>query len=56
MNLVGGCVAQVDYDSELLIDADYTLLQRLERFVYIGDDRHIAARYCQGRFIDEPKI
>lgn len=41
-------------DSELLIDADYSLLQRLERFVYIGDDRHIAARYCQGRLIEDP--
>ena len=43
-------------DSELLIDADYSLLQRLERFVYIGDDRHIVARYCQGRPIAEPKV
>lgn len=42
-------------DSELLIDPDYSLLQRLERFVYIGDDRHIAARYCQGRLISEPQ-
>jgi guanine deaminase len=41
-------------DSELLIDDDYSLLQRLERFVYIGDDRHITARYCQGRLIDDP--
>ena len=43
-------------DADLLIDADYTLLQRLERFVYIGDDRHIAARYCQGRPIPDPLI
>ena len=42
-------------DSELLIDTGYSLLQRLERYVYIGDDRHIAARYCQGRLIEEPK-
>ena len=41
-------------DSELLIDDGYSLLQRLERFVYIGDDRHITARYCQGRLIDDP--
>jgi len=41
-------------DSELLIDANYSLVQRLERFVYIGDDRHIVARYCQGHFIDDP--
>jgi guanine deaminase len=43
-------------DSELQIDTDYSLLERLERFVYIGDDRQIAARYCQGRLIDEPEI
>lgn len=42
-------------DSELNHD-NYSLLQRLERFVYLGDDRHIAARYCQGRFIPEPSI
>ncbi|MBR1681900.1 MAG: amidohydrolase family protein [Bacteroidaceae bacterium] len=41
-------------DSPLVIDDSYTLLQRLERFVYIGDDRHIAARYCQGRLIPDP--
>ena len=41
-------------DSELQIDAGYSLLQRLERFVYIGDDRHIVARYCQGRLVPEP--
>ena len=41
-------------DSPLRIDPDYTLLQRLECFVYIGDDRHIAARYCQGHLIPEP--
>ena len=41
-------------DSDLLIDDGYTLLQRLERFVYVGDDRHIVARYCQGRLIPDP--
>ena len=43
-------------DSDLVIDTGYSLLQRLERFVYIGDDRHIVARYCQGHLIEEPKI
>ena len=43
-------------DSQLLVDDDYTLLQRLERFIYTGDDRHIAARYCRGRLIPEPEI
>ena len=42
-------------DSELIIDDGYSLLERLERFVYIGDDRHIVARYCQGRMIPEPQ-
>lgn len=41
-------------DSDLLVDDGYTLLQRLERFVYVGDDRHIVARYCQGRLIPDP--
>jgi len=41
-------------DSELMIDTDYTLPERLERFVYIGDDRHIVGRYCQGRLVGEP--
>ena len=43
-------------DSSLLIDSSYTLPERLERFIYIGDDRHIAARYCQGQLIAEPAI
>lgn len=30
------------------------LLERLERFVYVGDDRHIVARYCQGSLIPDP--
>ena len=40
-------------DSELAIDPTYTLLERLERFVNLGDDRHICTRYCGGREIKE---
>lgn len=29
----------------------YTLQQRIERFIYLGDDRQITARYCQGKEI-----
>ena len=29
----------------------YDLKQRLERFVYLGDDRHITHRFCQGKEI-----
>lgn len=34
----------------------YTLLQRLERFIYLGDDRQITHRFCQGRDLPEPKV
>ena len=30
----------------------YNLKQRLERFVYLGDDRHITHRFCQGKEIE----
>lgn len=42
-------------DSELNHD-DYSLLERLERFIYIGDDRHILHRYVCGKKIDEPNF
>ena len=42
-------------DHELNHD-NYSLLHRLERFVYIGDDRHITHRFCRGRKIAEPKV
>ncbi|MFR9070367.1 MAG: amidohydrolase family protein [Paraclostridium sp.] len=40
-------------DSELNHD-NYNLIERLERFIYIGDDRHILHRYVRGNKIDEP--
>lgn len=40
-------------DSELNYD-NYTLEQRLERFIYIGDDRNILERYVRGKIIKEP--
>ena len=36
-------------------DRHYTILQRLERCVYLADDRHIVRRYCQGREIPSPQ-
>ncbi len=49
------------FDALVIDDKDlnhdnYSLLHRLERFIYLGDDRHIAHRFCQGREIAEPKI
>ena len=40
-------------DSSLNHD-NYPLLHRLERFIYIGDDRHIVHRFCRGKEIDRP--
>lgn len=42
-------------DSELNHD-NYSLLHRLERFIYLGDDRQIVRRFCRGQEISEPKI
>ena len=43
-------------DDSALNHDNYSLLHRLERFIYLGDDRHIAARYCRGREIPEPRV
>ncbi len=37
-------------DSELNFD-NYSLIERLERFIYLGDDRHIYHRYVNGKLI-----
>ncbi|MGL5755947.1 MAG: amidohydrolase family protein [Paraclostridium sp.] len=42
-------------DSQLNHD-NYNLIERLERFIYIGDDRHILHRYVRGNKINEPKF
>ena len=42
-------------DSDLNFDG-YTLPQRLERFIYLGDDRQIVHRYCRGEEVAEPKL
>ena len=35
---------------------NYSLLHRLERYVYLGDDRYITHRFCRGQEIAEPKL
>ena len=42
-------------DHELNFD-HYTLEQRLERFIYLGDDRNIIHRFCRGKEISEPQV
>lgn len=43
-------------DSDLAACRDYTLPQRLERFIYLGTPAHISHRYCCGRDLPEPAI
>ena len=42
-------------DDEVLHPDEYSLLHRLERFIYVGDDRQILHRFCRGQIIQEPK-
>ena len=43
-------------DDEVLHPDEYSLLHRLERYIYVGDDRQIAHRFCRGKEIKEPKM
>lgn len=43
-------------DDSVLYPAEYSLVERLERFVYLGDDRQIEHRFCRGLEINEPKL
>ena len=43
-------------DDSVLYPAEYSLLHRLERFIYVGDDRQILHRFCRGEEIPEPKV
>jgi guanine deaminase len=53
---VGSFEPGYDFDALVIDDHDlypdeYTILQRLERFIYTGDDRQIAHRFCRGKEI-----
>ena len=41
-------------DDSVLYPDEYSLLHRLERFIYVGDDRQITHRLCRGQEIKEP--
>jgi guanine deaminase len=43
-------------DDSVLYPAEYSLLHRLERFVYLGDDRQIVHRFCRGEEVAEPQL
>ena len=45
-----------EFDALVIGDSDlnhdnYSLLQRLERYIYLGDDRQIEHRFCRGKAI-----
>ena len=43
-------------DDAVLYPAEYSLQHRLERFIYVGDDRQIVHRFCRGQEVPEPKV
>ena len=58
---VGSFEPGYDFDALVIDDSDlnhdhYSLLHRLERFIYVGDDRNIVHRFCRGREIAEPAV
>ena len=58
---VGSFEPGYEFDALVINDSDlnhdnYSLLERLERYIYLGDDRQIAHRFCRGREIAEPRL
>ena len=43
-------------DDSVLYPSEYSLLHRLERFIYVGDDRQIVHRFCRGVEVKEPAV
>ena len=57
---VGSFEPGYEFDALVLNDSDlnhddYTLLERLERTIYLGDDRQIEHRFCRGAEITMPE-
>lgn len=58
---VGSFEPGYEFDALVIDDKDlnhdnYSLLHRLERYIYLGDDRQIVHRFCRGKAIPEPAI
>ena len=41
-------------DDDILHPEEYSLPHRLERYIYLGDDRQIVHRFCRGQEVPEP--
>lgn len=51
---VGSFEPGYEFDALVIDDSDlnhdnYTLLERIERYIYLGDDRQIVHRFCRGK-------
>ena len=58
---VGSFEPGYEFDALVIDDSDlnhdhYSLPERLERYVYLGDDRQIVHRFCRGEEVLEPRI
>ena len=58
---VGSFEPGYEFDALMIDDGDlnhyhYSLLHRLERYIYLGDDRQILHRFCRGKEIHKPEI
>ena len=58
---VGSFEKGYEFDALVIDDSDlnhdkYPLVQRLERFVYLGDDRQIVHRFCRGKEVKSEKF
>lgn len=57
---VGSFEKGYEFDALIIDDTiisdinELTIEERLQKYIYIGDDRHILERYAQGRKIEEP--
>ena len=56
---VGSFEKGYEFDALVIDDTylnafDYTLDQRIERYIYLGDDRDIKCRFCRGVELAEP--
>ena len=58
---VGSFEPGYEFDALVIDDGDlnhdhYSLLHRLARYIYLGDDRQILHRFCRGKEIHKPEI
>ena len=58
---VGSFEPGYEFDALVIDDSDlnhdnYSLSERIERYIYLGDDRQIVHRFCRGQEVPEPKV